>query len=85
MFDTYTGIEINYNVNDIAILKASLLGDNYTFILNNALTYKYTKTYDKIFSNYPFALRGSELDACRHELQEYFNLDSTQISRCSSD
>lgn len=85
MFDTYTGIEINYNVNDIAILKASLLGDNYTFILNNALTYKYTKTYDKIFSNYPFALHGSELDACRHELQEYFNLDSTQISRCSSD
>lgn len=85
MFDTYTGIEINYNVNDIAILKASLLGDNYTFILNNALTYKYTKTYDKIFSNYPFALRGSELDACRHELQEYFHLDSTQISRCSSD
>jgi len=80
MFDTYTGIEINYNVNDIAILKASLLGDNYTFILNN-----YTKTYDKIFSNYPFALRGSELDACRHELQEYFHLDSTQISRCSSD
>lgn len=85
MFDTYTGIEINYNVNDIAILKASLLGDNYTFILNNALTYKYTKTYDKIFSNYPFALRGSELDAYRHELQEYFHLDSTQISRCSSD
>jgi type I restriction enzyme M protein len=85
MFDTYTGIEINYNVNDIAILKASLLGDNYIFILNNALIYKYTKTYDKIFSNYPFALRGSELDACRHELQEYFHLDSTQISRCSSD
>ncbi len=84
-FSTYTGIEINYNANDIAILKASLLGDNYTFILNNALTYKYPANYDKIFSNYPFALRGSELDECRRELQEYFNLDSTQISRCSSD
>lgn len=84
-FSTYTGIEINYNANDIAILKASLLGDNYTFILNNALTYKYPAKYDKIFSNYPFALRGSELDECRRELQEYFNLDSTQISRGSSD
>lgn len=84
-FNSYTGIEINYNSNDIAILKASLLGDNYTFILNNALTYKYPASYDKIFSNYPFVLRGSELDACRRELQEYFNLDSTQISRCSSD
>ena len=84
-FNSYTGIEINYNSNDIAILKASLLGDNYTFILNNALTYKYPASYDKIFSNYPFALRGSELDECRRELQEYFNLDSTQISRCSSD
>lgn len=84
-FNSYTGIEINYNSNDIAILKASLLGDNYTFILNNALTYKYPASYDKILSNYPFALRGSELDECRRELQEYFNLDSTKISRCSSD
>lgn len=71
MFDTYTGIEINYNVNDIAILKASLLGDNYTFILNNALTYKYTKTYDKIFSNYPFTLRGSELSELPKALEKF--------------
>lgn len=84
-FSSYTGIEINYNANDVAILRSSLLGDNYTFILNNALTYEYTTKYDKIFSNYPFALRGSDLDDCRRELQEYFDLDSTQISRCSSD
>lgn len=81
----YTGVEINYNSNDIAILRASLLGDIYTFIINNALTYNYPTSYDKIFSNYPFGLRGADLDECRRELQEYFGFDNTCISRCSSD
>lgn len=81
----YTGVEINYNSNDIAILRTSLLGDNFTFIINNALTYNYPTSYDKIFSNYPFALRGADIDECRRELQVYFGLDSTCISRCSSD
>lgn len=81
----YTGIEINYNANDIAILRASLLGDNYSFIINNALTYNYPTAYDKIFSNYPFGLKGSDLDECRHKLQEHFDLKNTSISRCSSD
>lgn len=81
----YTGVEINFNSNDVAILRGALLGDNYSFVINNALTYKYPESYDKIFSNYPFGLRGSDLDECRHELQDYFGLDSSYISRCSSD
>lgn len=81
----YTGVEINYNANDAAILRASLLDGNYSFVINNALTYHYPTNYDKVFSNYPFCIRGSDLEECRHELQEYFNFDSTYISRCSSD
>lgn len=81
----YTGVEINYNSNDIAILRGSILGDNYSFIINNALTYHYPTNYDKIFSNYPFGLKGSDLDECRRELQNYFGFESNHISRCSSD
>ena len=82
----YTGIEINYNSNDIAVLRGSLIGDNYHFIINNALTYHYPTSYDKIFANYPFGLRGAtDLDECRRELQEQFGFNGTSISRCSSD
>lgn len=81
----YTGVEINFNSNDIAVLRGALLGDNYTFVINNALTYHYTASYDKIFSNYPFGLRGNDLDECRRKLQDYFVFDSSCISRCSSD
>ncbi|MBR1750451.1 MAG: N-6 DNA methylase, partial [Ruminococcus sp.] len=62
-----------------------LLGENYTFIINNALSYKYPCAYDKIFSNYPFAIKGSDMDVCRKELAEYFDLDPVSIARCSSD
>lgn len=82
---SYTGIDINYSANDTAVLRASLLGDNYTFILSNALTYQYSTSYDKIFSNYPFALRGADLDECRRMIQERFNMNGACISRCSSD
>lgn len=81
----YTGVEINFNANDVAILRGSLLGDNCSFVINNALTYQYPTSYDKIFSNYPFGLRGADLDDCRRELQSHFGLDSSCISRCSSD
>lgn len=81
----YTGVEINFNSNDVAVLRGSLLGDNFTFVINNALTYHYPTSYDKIFSNYPFGLRGNDLDECRRELQDYFGFDSSVISRCSSD
>lgn len=81
----YTGVEINFNANDVAILRGALLGDNYSFVINNALTYQYPESYNKIFSNYPFGLRGSDLDACRRNLQDHFDLDSSYISRCSSD
>ena len=81
----YTGVEINFNSNDIAVLRGSILGDNYSFVINNALTYHYPAKYDKIFSNYPFGLKGTDLDECRHELQNYFGFESNCISRCSSD
>ena len=80
----YTGIEINYNANDIAVLRASLLGKKYTFILNNALTYQFSKSIDKIFSNYPFGLKGSDLDNSRRELQNYYDMNGS-VTRCSSD
>ncbi len=83
--NSYVGIDINYNSNDIAILRASLLGNNYSFILNNALTYNFSSKYDKIFSNYPFAIKGADLDTCRSDLQDYFNLNNAAISRCTSD
>lgn len=81
----YTGVELNFNANDIAILRGSLLGDNYSFVINNALTYDYPTSYDRIFSNYPFALKGADLDDCRRSLQDHFGIESTYISRCSSD
>lgn len=82
---SYTGIDINYNSNDVAILRASLLGNDYRFILDNALTYNYTSKYDKIFSNYPFAIKGNDLDECRRSIKEHFNLNDLTVSRCSSD
>ena len=84
----YIGVEINYSLNDIANLRVSLLDKNYSLVLNNALTYQYTEKFDKVFSNYPFGLRnskGSDLEKCRYGLQEYFDLDSANIARCSSD
>lgn len=81
----YTGIEINYNLNDIAILRASLLDNSYTLVLSNALTYQYSKSFDKIFANYPFGMRGSDLDECRYKLQKHYKLNSSSIARCSSD
>lgn len=81
----YTGIEINYNSNDIAVLRTSLLGNNFNFVLHNALTYDYPQNYDKIFSNYPFAIKGRDIDDCRLEIQNQFNLNNPYISRCSSD
>lgn len=81
----YTGIEINFNLNDVAVLRGSFLGDNYSFVLGNALNYHYPANYDKIFSNYPFILKGKDLDEIRYKLQNYFGFDNACISRCSSD
>lgn len=49
------------------------------------MTYNYTSKYDKIFSNYPFAIKGNDLDECRRSIKEHFNLNDLTVSRCSSD
>ena len=53
----YKGIELNYQAISIAKLKASLIGFNGKFIIENAITYREEEKADKIFADYPFGLR----------------------------
>ena len=81
----YTGIELNYIQKDIAELRSYLIGKNYEYILSDALEYRNKTKVDKIFANYPFALRGYSIDECKKELQKKLNLPKEVIQRASSD
>ena len=53
----YTGIELNYTNIDIATIRASLIRENYKYIISDALDYRPENKVDKIFANYPFGIR----------------------------
>lgn len=82
---SYTGVDLNYNMNDIATLKGSLLGENYRFNLGNALTMSNDIKYDKIFAHYPFRIRGNDLEECRAFVKDYFKMNEAITAKCTSE
>lgn len=81
----YEGVELNYVARDIAIMRLSLIYDNFRIELHNALEYKSEDKADKLFSNYPFMLRSPTLNMCKVKLANSFNLSAETIQRISSD
>ena len=80
----YNGVEINYNVNDIAVLRTSLITDIYNFEIGDAFTYNavisgggiYVKNmFDKIFSNYPFNVRLDVQAECKIHIRDYYRIN----------
>lgn len=81
----YVGIELNYIRKDIAEIRSYLVGESYEYILFDALEYKNENKVDKIFANYPFALRGFSIEECKRKLQNSLNLPEEILRRVSSD
>lgn len=81
----YCGVELNYIQKDIAVIRASLISDNYSYILSDALEYKAKEKVDKIFSNYPFGLRLLLTDDDKEKLSENYNIPYNMISKISVD
>lgn len=81
----YTGIELNCKANEIAQIRASLLGKNISFILNDALEYRSAAKADKLFSNYPFMIRTPSMNEHKELLMKSFGFSADVIQRASSD
>lgn len=52
------GVEINSNAKEISEIRLSLLSDNYEIEIRSALEISSSKTFDKIFCNYPWGVRA---------------------------
>lgn len=81
----YTGIELNITEIMIAKLRASIIKENYNYILHDALDYRLDKKADKIFANYPFMMRSPAINSYKKQLEETTNLPKDIIRRVSSD
>ena len=81
----YTGIEINYICNDIAKIRASLLDEDVSLILCDALEYKAPEKANKIFSNYPFMAKSIVLNDHKEDLVKSLGIPKDAIKRASSD
>ena len=79
----YCGVELNYIQKDIATIRASLIKDQYEYILSDALEYKAKEKIDKIFANYPFGLRSLLTDDDKKKFSNEFkiNLNNTKLSK----
>lgn len=53
----YTGIDLNFNGNEITKIRSYILGVNANISIFDATEYKSEKKFDKVFSNYPFNIR----------------------------
>lgn len=81
----YTGIELNYVSNDIATIRAEILGTNTDIILGDALEYRSKEKADKLFANYPFGLRTPAMKEHREKIKKEFSMDSDVVQVASSD
>lgn len=80
----YTGVELNFYSNDIAQIRADLIGKDITLVLNDALEYRKEERVNKIFSNYPFAIRSISA-AVRENLTKELGTTVETLQRASSD
>ncbi len=81
----YTGIELNFNCNDIAQIRGDLLGKDISLIISDALEYRVEEKVDKIFANYPFALKIPSMNEYKEKLSESFGIPAEVFQRASSD
>lgn len=82
---TYTGVELNYTLNDIAQIRSSLLSDNINFEMSDALEFRLAQKVDKGFSNFPFMVRTPAMVEYKKQLQEVFGFPQDVIQKASSD
>lgn len=81
----YTGVELNYVSNEIAIIRAKILEKSINVLLGDALEYRANEKADKLFANYPFMLRTPAMNEHRENIRKEFNMASDVVQRASSD
>lgn len=81
----YTGIELNYQMNEIALIRANVLGIDASIVLNDALEYRNEEKVDKIFANYPFNIRTMGTKIYQETTGERLGLSINSIRGVSSD
>lgn len=80
----YTGIELNFFLLYIATFRASLIKNNYSYTIFNALEYNTERRFDKIFSHYPI-LENRSIREYKKEFQKTFKIPEFILRRASSD
>lgn len=83
--NSYLGIELNFIAKYIADIKASILGENYSFLLNDAFEYRITGKADKLFANYPFNLKLLSMNGQKENIQKLLGINEDITQRASSD
>lgn len=81
----YFGVELNYTANEIAQIRAALMDENISLILNDALEYRNGKKFDKLFANYPFMVKNPSMDEYKGNICKAFDIPIDVIQRASSD
>lgn len=81
----YTGIELNYVSNEIAKIRAELLGKNINLVLNDALEYRTVEKVDKVFANYPFMVKSPAMNEYKEKLSNTLDIPTEAVQRASSD
>lgn len=81
----YTGVELNLTELTIAKLRASVIRENYEYILHDALEFRLGRKVNKIFANYPFMMRSPAIIEYKKQLEKSIDLPKDIIRRASSD
>ena len=82
----YVGYELDEVALVISEVRAELLGANITLNLQDVLSIvpsAETKKYDRIFANYPFGMRSSNVTEA-HKYLKYFSKNHPEVKRISS-
>lgn len=81
----YVGVELNYVANEVAKIRAELLGENISLILNDAFEYRIEKKADKLFANYPFMVKTPAMNEHKENIMKTFDIPAEVIQKASSD
>lgn len=81
----YVGVELNYVANEVAKIRAELLGGNISLILNDAFEYRIEKKADKLFANYPFMVKTPAMNEHKENIMKTFDIPAEVIQKASSD
>lgn len=82
---SYVGVELNYVANEVAKIRAELLGENISLILNDAFEYRIEKKANKLFANYPFMVKTPAMNEHKENIMKTFDIPAEVIQKASSD